>query len=605
MAESKSPASPQSTNTVLPYTTGLAGVNLGRDDLTTQLLWLSVAGICVLVLLGRFLQMGNAHLRHLFNLTASPTQQNFWSKDMTTFWPRLKKHLIYAPLHRKRHNREIQLSKAVNAGTLPSRLHTTLLLLYLTSNVVYCCLLDYKNNNGAALIAEIRGRTGHLSVVNMVPLIILAGRNNPLIPLLRVSFDTYNLFHRWIGRIVVLEAVAHTAAWAVNMHTAKGFQGIKDSMGESGFIQFGLVGTLAMVIILFQSPSTIRHAFYETFLHLHQFLAVAAMLGVFMHSYKAKLPQQRYINWMISIWVLERIARSIRIVYRNVSCRGITKVIVEAMPGSLEACRVTFEVQRPWKYRPGCHVYVYLPSVSLWMSHPFSIAWCDTRPTPYLSLEDEKLPQTKSDLDLPSLTRTTTSISLVICKRTGMTAKLYDKAKSSPTGIITLTGAVEGPYGGLESLKSYGTVVLFAGGVGITHQISYVRDLLNGNEDGTAATRKIILVWSIRTTETLEWVRPWMDIILAMPNRRQVLKVLLFVTKPRNPREVISRSETVQMFPGRANPAVILEKEMKTRVGAMAVTVCGPGAFADDVRLAARERIYDGAVDFVEESFTW
>ena len=203
MAERKPSAGPPASATILPYTTGLAGVNLDRDDLTTILLWVSVSGFCVLILLGRFLQMGNAHLRHLLNLTASPTQQNFWSKDMTTFWPRLKKHLFLAPLHKKRHNREIQLSKAINIGTLPSRFHTILLFLYLLSNVVYCCLLDYKTDSKAALIAEIRGRTGHLSVVNMVPLIILAARNNPLIPMLRVSFDTFNLFHRWIGRIVV------------------------------------------------------------------------------------------------------------------------------------------------------------------------------------------------------------------------------------------------------------------------------------------------------------------------------------------------------------------------------------------------------------------
>lgn len=593
--------SPQAT--ILPFTTGLAGVNLGLDDLTTRLLWLSASGFCVLLLLGRFTQMGNAHLRHLFNLTASREQQDYWSRDQTEWWPRFKKYLLYAPLYKKRHNRELQLSRAVNVGTLPSRLHTVLLLLYLASNIVYCLLLDYKRENKSSLIAEVRGRTGHLSVVNMVPLVLLAGRNNPLIPLLRVSFDTYNLFHRWIGRIVVLEAMAHTLAWAVNMHAAKGFDGLKESIQHSSFLVYGLIATVSMLAILLQSPSTVRHAFYETFLHIHQLLAFAAILGISIHAQKGNLPQQRYINWMISLWVLERIWRVVRILYRNVSCRGCTRVTVEALPG--EACRVTFDLRRPWRYRPGCHVFVYLPSVSLWMSHPFSVAWCDERPTPYLSLEDEKLPQTKSDLDIPIESRTTTSISLVMCKRTGMTAQLYDKARASPTGVITMRGAVEGPYGGLESLKSYGTVVLFAGGVGITHQISFVRDLLAGYDAGTVATRKIILVWSVRTTETLEWVRPWMDEILAMPHRREMLKVLLFVTKPRSTREVVSRSETVLMYPGRANPSVILEKEMRNRVGAMAVTVCGPGAFADDVRHAARAQIEEGTIDFVEESFTW
>lgn len=604
MEDSFNVVAPRSAgSTVLPYTTGLEGVDLSRDHLAGQLLWFSILGICVVVCLGRVMQVGNAHLRHLFNLTASPVQQKYWSRDKTKIWPRFKKYLLYSPLFRKRHNREIQLSSAISVGTLPSRLHTLLLLIYFASNVIYCCLLDYKEKNTSALIAEVRGRTGHLAVINMVPLVVLAGRNNPLIPLLRVSFDTYNLFHRWIGRIVVLEAVAHTVAWAVNMHLAKGWVGVRERVRTDAFTQWGLVATVAMVIILFQAPSLVRHAFYETFLHIHQFLALCTFLGVYIHGRLGNLPQQRYIAWMISLWVLERVGRLLRIIYRNLGLRSCTKVTVEAMPG--EACRVTFELRRPWRYKPGCHVYAYLPAVSMWMSHPFSIAWCQERPMPYLTLEDEKLPSNKSDLDIPVTSRTTTSISLIMCKRTGMTAKLYRKARAAPTGVITMYGAVEGPYGGHESLDSYGTAILFAGGVGITHQLSYVRHLIDGNESGTVATRKIVLVWSVRTTETLEWIRPWMDEILAMPNRRQMLKILLFVTKPRSAREVVSRSETVLMYPGRANPKVILEKEMKTRVGAVGVTVCGPGAFADDVRAATREVMEEGTVDFVEESFTW
>ena len=68
---------------------------------------------------------------------------------------------------------------------------------------------------------------------------------------------------------------------------------------------------------------------------------------------------------------------------------------------------------------------------------------------------------------------------------------------------------------------------------------------------------------------------------------------------------VRSRSETVLMYPGRANPKIIIAKEMTTRVGATAVTVCGPGAFADDVRAAVRENVGTGTLDFIEESFTW
>lgn len=44
----------------------------------------------------------------------------------------------------------------------------------------------------------------------------MSARNNPLIGILGVSFDTFNLLHRWFGRIVVVEAVAHTMAFLAN-----------------------------------------------------------------------------------------------------------------------------------------------------------------------------------------------------------------------------------------------------------------------------------------------------------------------------------------------------------------------------------------------------
>ena len=593
---------------IIPYTHGLAGVNLSLDDSLTYFLWLSIGLLFLVVLCVRFGQMANAQLRHLLNLNATSQNQAYWSEDRTSIWPSLKKQVFYAPLWKKRHNREIQLSRAMNVGTLPSRLHTVLLLTYLLSNIVYSFVLDYTQPK-AKCIAEFRGRTGHLALVNMIPLIILAGRNSPFIPLLRISFDTYNLFHRWIGRVVAVEAFAHTLAWSWNMYDAAGVKGIKQHLHESPFLAYGLLGTVALSITMLQAPSIIRHAFYETFLHLHQLLAILTIVGVKLHCKIGVLPGESYIDWAIAIWVLERAARLFRVIYRNISMRRFSKVTVEALPGKdVEACRVTIEPVRPWTYRPGTHTYLYLPSVSFWMNHPFSIAWSDERETPYLTPPQEKL-YTKSDVEsviseLPP--RTSTNISLIVAKRTGMTATLFNKARASPNGVLTTYGLIEGPYGGIDRLHSYGTVVLFAAGVGITHQIGHVRDLLQGQRTGTVATQKVVLCWSVKNTETLEWIRPWMDEILQMSNRKQVLKVLLYVTQPRSAREVVSRSETVQMFPGRCNPALILSKELSKRIGATVVTVCGPGTFADEVRGAVRGVVGDGAtVDFVEESFTW
>ena len=186
-------------------------------------------------------------------------------------------------------------------------------------------------------------------------------------------------------------------------------------------------------------------------------------------------------------------------------------------------------------------------------------------------------------------------------------------------------------------LHSYGTVLLFAGGIGITHQVPHVRDLVAGYGNATVAARRVVLVWVIQSPgesssilflplplffsppslpllsspshvyclEHLEWIRPWMTTILALEGRRDILKIMLFVTRPRTTQEIRSPSETVQMLPGRPDINTLIDNEMQGQVGAMAVSVCGTGSLSDDVRQAVRRRQQHGNLDLFEEAFTW
>ena len=189
-------------------------------------------------------------------------------------------------------------------------------------------------------------------------------------------------------------------------------------------------------------------------------------------------------------------------------------------------------------------------------------------------------------------------------RRTGFTEKLYRKADRSPSGRFTTMALVEGPYGH-QTLHSYGTCLLFAAGVGITHQVPHVRDLVTGYSNGTVAARKVVLVWIIQSPEHLEWIRPWMTTILGLPKRREVLKILLFVTRPRSTKEIHSPSSSVQMFPGKPNIQALIDQEVEQSIGAIGVTVCGVGALADDVRRGCRMWMGKVNIEFVEESFSW
>ncbi|KAK4208718.1 putative ferric reductase [Rhypophila decipiens] len=598
---------PAPNPTVAPFNTGLNGVNQPVNLLFRDVLWWSL-GILALIVLGiRIVELSWAKLRLVMSMAVPGEKQAYWKLTQWSWMPGLKEKLMYAPLWKKRHNREIRLSSAVNMGTLPSRLHAVLLLAYVGSNIAYMFLLNWKNENKYSFCAELRGRSGTLALVNMIPLIILAARNNPLIALLQISFDTYNLLHRWIGRIVVIETVIHLISWAYVQVADGGWESVKHKILHDRFIGWGTIGTVSMVLIFIFSASPLRHAFYETFLNAHIILALVAFIGTWIHcvaaSVEGGLPQLPWIIAIMIMWMVERLARMFRLAYCNLGKRGYTEAHVEALPGN--ACRVTMKLPRFLNVKPGQHAYLRFSRLSPWENHPFSIAWYEHE------YEEEALPFSVKETLGGEKTKmnhkpVATTVCFVVGAQKGFTGKLYKAAEAKPSRAITLGAAFEGPYAGHHSLDSYGHCVLFAGATGITHQISYVRHLIDGFNQGIVATRRITLIWTIRDFEALEWVRPWMDQILHMPNRKELLRIKLFITRPKDHREISSPSTKVQMFPGRPNIPMLLMKEVHEQVGAMCVTVCGPGGLADDVRDAVRNAQKERqTLDFVEESFTW
>ncbi|KAI9796775.1 MAG: hypothetical protein M1835_003131, partial [Candelina submexicana] len=531
-------------------------------------------------------------VRYIRTLTClNNDTQRYFAKPNLTF-ANVKKHLLYAPLFRVRHNREFQLSTAMSMGNLPTRLHALLLVGYLGTNIAFCVISISWKERQAVFLPQLRNRTGILSVVNMIPLFIMGGRNNPLIVILHISYDTFNLLHRWLGRVAVLQAVCHTLAWAILLVNKSGWSALSASVSHTPMILTGLVGVFALLAILVQSHSILRHAFYETFLHLHIAIVMVAVVGLWLHL--KGLRQKKLVVVVVTIWIIQRLWRMTIFMYRNVS-KGRSTAVVEVLPG--DAMRVRVNMARPWAFKPGQHMFLYMPSVGLWTSHPFSVAWSgnedDSNPEKGLAIRQQD-----------AFERQKTTMSLVIRRRTGFTESLYRKAESAVNGRLVVTAYAEGPYGGIHCLHSYGTVLMFAGGVGITHQVSFVRDLVAGFANGTVAARKLVLVWIIQSPEHLEWIRPWMTEILAMDKRREVLRILLFVTRPRSTKEIQSPSATVQMFPGRPNVETLIALEAENQVGAMAVTVCGTGSLSDDVRRAVRCRQTRSNIDLIEESFS-
>jgi predicted ferric reductase len=541
--------------------------------------------------------------RYIRTLTCLNNETQKYFQAPNTYYAMLKQHLVYAPLFRTRHHNELRLFKGWGVGILPTRFQSLFLTGIIALNVVLCAYgIEWDDPMSTNTLKHLRNRTGTLSVLNMIPLVVMAGRNNPLISALGLSFDTFNLVHRWFGRICAAEALAHTVAHMVNAINKGGWASFGASIGGSTVILTGVVAMAAFVVIMVQAMAVVRHTFYEFFLHFHITLVVASIVALWYHLGESPA-QLQYLQGAIGCWAAERAIRIIILVYRNAG-NGGTKAVVESLPG--DALRVTLTMSRPWSFRPGQYMFLTVPSIGLWTSHPFSLAWSDdalaTPPSTPEAIDAEKGLSIRQ-AEILSVNKTT--MSAIVRRRDGFTHNLFKKCEASPDGRIVIKAWAEGPYGGLARLNSYGTVLLFAGGVGITHQVPFVRELVTGFANGTTAARRVLLVWTIQSPEHLEWIRPWMSQILALDKRRDILRIQLFVTRPRSTREIQSPSATVQMFPGRPNVETLIGIECENMVGAMGVSVCGTGGLADDVRRAVRTRQSKFNIDLSEESFSW
>ncbi|KAJ4377151.1 hypothetical protein N0V86_006592 [Didymella sp. IMI 355093] len=515
----------------------------------------------------------------------------------------MKRHFLYAPLVGDRHSRELRVTPSVSAGTLPTRPQFLVILVYIASNIAYC--LAVPEEETAQRFAELRGRCGALAVFNLIITVLFALRNNPLIWILGVSYDTFNLFHRWAARLVILESIAHVFAFMYNTYRVtyqgqSGWNSVKWVIEQSVSYRWGLAGFIGFVFLLLQSLGPLRRAFYDTFLTLHRVGIAVAISGAYFHMANHALPQLPWAYLCLTLLALEPAVRIGRVVYYNFAWRQRTwtRVTLEALPG--EATRVTFSLPRSWNVKSGSHIYVYLPRIAPLSLHPFSIAWHSS--SGYSELDSEKLPLSVDDLKMQNGLST---IACIIRARTGMTRSLYNRALKTKADHVELWGAVEGPYGAIHSLDSYGTAVLFAAGAGITHQLSFVRHLLAGYIHNTSATRRILLVWCIPSIECVEWIHPWLEELAVMSDCNDIVQVQLYVSRSTpQASESLPLPLEAQIYTQRCDPQKIVDDQILAQVGAMAVTVCGPGGFNDSVRAAVRRRVGLRSIDFFEEAFS-
>ena len=332
-------------------------------------------------------------------------------------------------------------------------------------------------------------RSGMLAVA-MVPWIVALSMKANLITMLTgIGHERLNVLHRWAGYLCLLLALVHTIPFYITPTWDKeGLATFKSYFtGQYYIYGTGLAALVPLLVLCIHSLPFLRAWMYELFVVLHVPLSIVFLGMLFWHCHNY-LTSWNYLFATVAIWLL---SYCVRLFYLNwTNPRRFSWLIGEEAAVTIlpeNAVKVTIPTQVKWK--PGQYVYLRMPGISVFENHPFTIA----------SLCSDDFPSEYGEQYR--------DMTLVFRPFGGFTRKVL-KAATEQGPLSTYRAFIDGPYGGMQrDLASFDTVVLLAGGSGITAIVSQLLDLIKKMRDGKALTRRVEVVWALKRPDTMEWFK--------------------------------------------------------------------------------------------------
>lgn len=225
---------------------------------------------------------------------------------------------------------------------------------------------------------------------------------------------------------------------------------------------------LTILLVLLTMPF-LRRRSYELFLRLHQALAVGAAFCTIMH-----LLSTDWSRWIL-MYAYGGVCGALtlfqvgRIVYRNKQMGSPwPRLSIVNNHGSIGA---TVWASRPLDIDAGQWIDVWVPSVSLLSSHPFTVtSWS---PSPERGFE------------------------LLIQKRNGFTEHLLRRSDDQAGQSFPLRALFSGPHGLSVPVWDFECVLFFASNFGIAAVLPYLKKLMHGRMERKSKTRRVRLVWHV------------------------------------------------------------------------------------------------------------
>ncbi|KAM5349489.1 hypothetical protein ACJ41O_005994 [Fusarium nematophilum] len=397
-------------------------------------------------------------------------------------------------------------------------------------------------------------RSGLISVINLVPL-FLGGQMNIIASRCGIGLRAYTRIHRWLGAVAIIEGVLHAI-----VSVSRQIPDLKRRTDVAGIVVLSIFLTIP--------PSgLLRRRLYEAFLALHFTLSWAVLAAVYLHTPTNTLASPTVYLFAAVCLVLFTGRASVRTITFK---RSTGEDILLS-----DAVHLHIRLSRRWRHRAGQYVYLCMPGVShtsFAQLHPFYVAWW------YRDGGDDYAV-------------------LIIQKKRGFTDRVFSHRVSEFDKGADLAAVIEGPYGKELHLDSYGTVLLFATGIGIAGQLSYVAQLLDGYQNYEVKTRRVALFWQVDSEIQTAWVADRMQQLLKQDTGR-ILDIHIhvlgnFLSSVTDQGDYVQLGERIDMTYGPLRVREVIDNEMKQRKGRTVISLCADDRISDEIRNLVQSMTHD------------
>lgn len=400
----------------------------------------------------------------------------------------------------------------------PGRIHVVALLATLVPNLV-CCFAFYHTIPDSERSQETLGTLWQqhvrsfsdraaLLVMAQLPLVFLfAGHNSLVILLTGCTFNTIMVYHRWLARLVTILTIGHAIGYTI-VYKMDGYY--SQAFGDNWW-NWGIASASMFVVACSFAYTFFRRFSYELFLFLHITFVMWALIGLWKHIQLIEgtqaSPYLIYLWVAMIFWIGDRLLRltwtallSIR--WRSIGSgkRALTRSEVRSIPDGTLVVRVrpAGSMSRWMQPRAGQHIMLNMPGVQHATMHAYTV----------MASGMDSHPDTPRWYDLG------------IKPVNGFSRRLAEKYAAAGEVSSELVTFVEGPYGHCVHTDGYGSIILLAAGIGVTHTVAVLLDALKGTigsagrpgdqEAGSTLKQRIDFMWVCRTPASIPLLIPYL-----------------------------------------------------------------------------------------------